>query len=287
MAVSSFGGNQLFKKEEKKAKAFLDSCLQIHYQQQFKMKFIGTLNEFGKIHGFLFHVIERQNKSIVMEYFLEYSAPLEFDKQRLEKDYEILKFTLNASKELESFVLDHYPNALVLSRPIATSDSTFRWVNDIFTAEPLPDEKEKTFMELNLLCDAMANRMNTQDVVFNFFFPIKTRKKIVRKSNHFFEYPKFSKKHTYHYRVDFEKTENEMKIVKELLYDNLNKKNLYKVIEKWKNQNGYEDWEISFLIESSTERDLAFKKFMLKGPNGEKKMGFIHVENYELYFIDN
>ncbi|MCH8554472.1 MAG: hypothetical protein LAT76_04885 [Schleiferiaceae bacterium] len=54
MAVSSFGGNQLFKKEEKKAKAFLDSCLQIHYQQQFKTKFIGTLNEFGKIHFFYF-----------------------------------------------------------------------------------------------------------------------------------------------------------------------------------------------------------------------------------------
>ena len=80
---------------------------------------------------------------------------------------------------------------------------------------------------------------------------------------------------------EFEKTNQK-------LYDNLNdeqSEKLIESIEKWKIQNGFETWEISILTESSIDRDLDFKKFMLSS-NGEKKFGFIKLETKELKFVE-
>ncbi|MCG1037076.1 hypothetical protein [Polaribacter sargassicola] len=280
--------NKMFEKEEKKAIEFMESQITEIYNNQFKTEFIGTWHEFGKIYGFQFYVVENNDYPIVVEYNLENLSPFEFDKQRFEKEYEVIKVKIKASEQLENDIRVYFPKARAISNRIKNHDGTFRWVNKIYSTKPLDKKKDKTFSELDSLCSLLTNKINENKVFFNFYFP-KENDKTEYTDNRFsfFEFENFNKKHIHHYRVDFEKIGEQFEITNQKLYDNLKdgqSERLKKSIKKWKNENGFENWEISLLTESSTERDLEFKKFMLKSSDGEKKFGFIKLETNELKF---
>ncbi|GGG04090.1 hypothetical protein GCM10011344_00600 [Dokdonia pacifica] len=280
------GQNRIFKEEEKKAKEFMESKIVEIYNDQFKTEFIGTWHEFGKIYGFKFYVVENNDNPIAVEYNLENQSPFEFNKEAFEKEYESIKVKIKASEELEKNIRTYFSNARVLSDRIENRDGTYRWVNTIYTAIPLDKAKEKTFSQLDSLCMSLLKNIKEQEVFYNFYFPKKINKaKYSDNRFSFFEYDNFRKKHMYHYRVDFTKNGEQFEKTNQKLYDNLNEKQSGKLkdsIEKWGNKNGFEDWEISLLIESSIDRDLDYKKFMLKSSNGEKKFGFINKESNEI-----
>lgn len=280
--------NKMFEKEEKKAIKFMESQIAEIYNDQFKTEFIGTFHEFGKVYGFRFYVVENNEYPISVEYNLENQSPFEFDKQRFEKEFEAIKVKIKASEQLEKDIRVYYPKARVISNLIENRDGTYRWVNNIYSTKPLDKEKEKVFSELDSLSSLLTKRINENRVFFNFYFP-KENDKTEYTDNRFsfFEFENFNKKHIHHYRVDFEKNGEQFKITNQKLYDNLNdeqSERLKESIKKWKNENGFENWKISLLIESNPERDLEFKKFMLKSSDGEKKFGFIKLETNELKF---
>lgn len=283
------GQNRMFEKEETKAKEFMESRISEIYYDQFKTEFIGTWHEFGKIYGFTFYIIENADYPIAVEYNLANQEPFEFDKQGFEKDYEAIKVKIKTSEELENDIQVYYPNARATANRIENSDGTYRWVNTIYTAKPLKKEKEKTFADLDSLCNLLTNKISEQDVIYNFYFPREIDKtEYTDNRSSFFEFENFNQKHIHHYRVDFEKNGQEFEKTNQKLYDNLNDENSEKLIEsieKWKIQNGFESWEISLLTESSIDRNLDFKKFMLSS-NGEKKFGFINLETKELKFVE-
>lgn len=286
---NSQGQNRMFKKEEKKATEFMESKIAEIYNDQFKTEFIGTWHEFGKIYGFKFYIIENNDYPIAVEYNLGKQEPFEFDKQGFEKEYEAIKVKIRASEQLEKDIQVYYPNARATAERIENRDGTYRWVNNIYTAQPLDTEKGKTFTELNKLCNSFTNKLSEEKAFYNFYFP-KEIDKIEYTDNRFsfFEFDNFSQKHIHHYRVDFIKSGEQFEMTNQKLYDNLKEEQLEKLkdsIEKWKNENGFENWEISLLTESSIDRDLDFKKFMLSS-NGEKKFGFINIETKELKFVE-
>ncbi|MDX6748073.1 hypothetical protein SHK09_14850 [Polaribacter sp. PL03] len=280
--------NKMFEKEKKKAIEFMESQIAEIYNDQFKTEFIGTFHEFGKIYGFQFYVVENNEYPIKVEYNLGNQSPFEFDKQGFEKEYEAIKVKIKASEQLEKDIRVYFPKARATSNRIENRDGTYRWVNNIYSAKSLEKEKEKTFSELDSLCSLLTNKINENRVFFNVYFP-KENDKTEYTDNRFsfFEFDNFNQKHIYHYRVDFEKNGKQFEITNQKLYDNLNdeqSESLKESIKKWKNKNGFENWEISILTESSIERDLEFKKFILKSSDGEKKFGFINLETNELKF---
>jgi hypothetical protein len=279
----------MFEKEEKKAKEFMESKISEIYNDQFKTEFIGTWHEFGKIYGYKFYIIENNDYPIAVEYNLGNQEPFEFDKQGFEKEYEAIKVKIKASEQLEKDIQVYYPNARATADGIENRDGTYRWVNNIYTAKPLEKEKEKTLTELDSLCTLLTKKAIDQKVFYNFYFPRETDKTEYTDNRFsFFEFENFNQKHIHHYRVDFEKNGQEFKKTNQKLYDNLNdeqSEKLIESIEKWKTQNGFETWEISLLTESSIDRNLDFKKFMLS-MNGEKKFGFINIETKELKFVE-
>ncbi|WP_077402829.1 hypothetical protein [Cellulophaga omnivescoria] len=289
LAFGCHGQNRMFEKEEKKATEFMESKIVEIYNDQFKTEFIGTWHEFGKIYGFIFYIIENNDYPIAVEYNLGKQEPFEFDKQGFEKEYEAIKVKIKASKKLEKDIRVYFPNARAIANRIANRDGTYRWVNNIYTAQPLDKEKEKTFTELNKLCSSLTNKLIEEKSFYNFYFPKEIdRTEYTGNRFSFFEFDNFSQKHIYHYRVDYIKSGEQFEISNQKLYDNLKEEQSEKLkdsIEKWKNENGFENWEISLLTESSIDRDLDFKKFML-GLNGEKKFGFINIETEELKFVE-
>lgn len=278
----------MFKKDEKKAKEFMESKIAEIYKDKFKTEFIGTWHEFGKIYGFKFYVIENNDNPIAVEYNLGSQSPFEFEKEAFEKEYESIKIKIRASEELEKNVRTYYSNARVLSNRIENRDGTYRWVNSIYTAIPLDNAKEKTFSELDSLSASLLKDVKEQKVFYNFYFPKEIDSEPYNDNRFtFFEFDNFSKKHIHHYRVDFEKNEGIFEINNRKLYDSLSEEqseNLIKFIEKWKKKNGFSDWEISLLTESSIDREIEQKKFMLKSSSGEKKFGFISKETNEIIF---
>lgn len=289
LAFGCHGQNKMFEKEENKAKEFMESKISEIYNDQFKTEFIGTWHEFGKIYGFKFYIIENNDYPIAVEYNLGSQEPFEFDKQGFEKEYEAIKVKIKASEQLEKDIQVYYPNARAIADRIENRDGTYRWVNNIYTAKPLEKEKGKTFAELDSLCALLTKNIIDQKVVYNFYFPRETDKTEYTDNRFsFFEFEHFNQKHIHHYRVDFEKNVQEFEKTNQKLYDNLNDEQSEKLtesIEKWKIQKGFETWEISLLTESSIDRDLDFKKFMLS-LNGEKKFGFINLETKELKFVE-
>ena len=288
LGCNSQAQNKMFEKEEKKAIKFMESQIAEIYNNQFKTEFIGTFHEFGKIYGFQFYIVENDEYPIAVVYNLGNQSPFEFDKQRFDKEYQAIKAKVRASEALEKDIRVYYPKARAISDRIENSDGTFRWVNTIYSAIPLKKEKEKTFAKLDSLCSLLIKKNNDQEVIYNFYFPKVTDKtKYTDNRFSFFEFENFNQKHIHHYRIDFEKIGEQFKINNKKLYDNLNdeqSERLKESIKKWKSENGFENWEISLLIESSTERDLEFKKFMLKSSDGEKKFGLIKLETKELKF---
>lgn len=289
LAFGCNGQNRMFEKEENKAKEFMESKISEIYNDQFKTEFIGTWHEFGKIYGFKFYIIENNDHPIAVEYNLGNQEPFEFDKQEFEKEYEAIKMKIRASEQLEKSIQVYYPNARATAERIENRDRTYRWVNHIYTAKPFEKEKEKTFEELDLLCDSFMENVSEQKVFYNFYFPRETDKTEYKDNRFsFFEFDKFNQKYIYHYRVDFEKKGQKFEKTNQKLYVNLNDEQSEKLTESignWKNQNGFENWEISLLTESSIDRDLDFKKFMLSS-NGEKKFGFINIETKEIKFTE-
>lgn len=289
LAFGCNGQNKMFEKEEKKAKEFMESKISEIYNDQFKTEFIGTWHEFGKIYGFKFYIIENNDYPIAVEYNLGNQEPFEFDKQGFEKEYEAIKVKIKASEQLEKDIQVYYPNARAIANRIENRDGTYRWVNNIYTAQPLDEEKEKIFMGLNALCNSLTKKLSEEKAFYNFYFPKEIdRTEYTDNRFSFFEFDNFSQKHIHHYRVDFIKSEGQFEMKNQKLYDNLKEEQSEKLkdsIKKWKNENGFETWEISLLTESSIDRDLEFKKFMLSS-KGEKKFGFINLETKELKFVE-
>jgi len=287
---NSQGQNRMFKKKERKAKEFMESKISEIYNNEFKTEFIGTWHEFGKIYGFKFYIIENNDNPIAVEYNLENQDPFEFDKQGFEKQCELIKVKIKSSEQLEKNIQAYYPNARATANRIENSDGTYRWVNNIYTAKPLEKEKEKTFEVLDSLCNLLTKKVSEQKVFYNFYFPRETDKTEYTDNRFsFFEFENFNQKHIYHYRVDFENNGQVFEKTNQKLYDHLTdeqSEKLEKSIKKWKNQNGFKDWEISLLTENSIDRDLEYKKFMLKSSEGEKKFGFIKLETKELKFVE-
>lgn len=282
------GQNKLFEKEENKAKEFMESRISEIYNDQFKTEFIGTWHEFGKIYGFKFYIIENNDYPIAVEYNLGNQEPFEFDKQGFEKEYEAIKVKIRASEQLEKDIQVYFPNARAIANRIENRDGTYRWVNNIYTAQPLDKGKETIFKELNALCKSLTKKLSEEKTFYNFYFPkeIDTTEYTDNRFS-FFEFDNFSQKHIHHYRVDFIKNGEQFEMTNQKLYDNLKEEQSEKLkesIEKWKNENGFKKWEISLLTESSIDRDLDFKKFMLDS-NGEKKFGFINIETKEIKFV--
>jgi hypothetical protein len=278
----------MFEKEEKKAIEFMESKISEIYKEDFNLEFIGTWHEFGKIYGFKFYIIENNDYPIAVEYNLGNQNPFEFDKEAFEKEYESIKIKIKVSEELEKKITTYYPNARVVSNRIENSDGTYRWVNSIYTAIPLDNTKEKTFSEIDSLCTFILQEVKEQKVFYNFYFPKEIDSKPYTDNRFtFFEFENFSKKHIYHYRVDFVKNEEVFEISNRKLYDSLTdeqSENLIESIEKWKKKNGFSDWIISLLTESSLDRKIEQKKFMLKSSSGNKKFGFINKETNEIIF---
>lgn len=287
LAFGCHGQNKMFEKEEKKAKEFMESKISEIYNDQFKTEFIGTWHEFGKIYGFKFYIIENNDYPIAVKYNLGNQEPFEFDKQGFEKEYEAIKLKINASEQLEKDIQVYYPNARAIANRIENRDGTYRWVNNIYTAQPLDKDKEKTFTELNALCNSLTKRLSEEKAFYNFYFPKEIdRTEYTDNRFSFFEFDNFSQKHIHHYRVDFIKSGEQFEMKNQKLYDNLKEEQSEKLkdsIKNWKNENGFETWEISLLTENSIDRDLDFKKFMLSS-NGEKKFGFINLKTKELKF---
>lgn len=288
-SCNSQGQNRMFEKEEKKATEFMEAQIAEIYNDQFKTELIGTWHEFGKIYGFKFYIIENNDYPIAVEYNLGKQEPFEFDKKGFEKEYESIKVKIRASEQLKKDIQVYYPNARATADRIENRDGSYRWVNNIYTAKPLEKEKEKTFAELDSLCTLLTKKVIDQEVIYNFYFPREMDKTEYTDNRFsFFAFENFNQKHIHHYRVDFEKNGQEFKKTNQKLYDNLNDEQSEKLTESignWKNQNGFETWEISLLTESSIDRDLDFKKFMLSS-NGEKKFGFINLETKELKFVE-
>lgn len=281
--------NRMFEQEEKKAKEFMESKISEIYDDQFKTEFIGTWHEFGKIYAFKFYLIENNDNPIVVEYDLGNQNPFEFDKSGFEEEYESIKMKVRASEQLENDIRAYFPNSRAISNRIKNQDGTYRWVNNIYTAEPLNNNKEKVFTELDSLSKSLTKKISGERIFFNFYFPRETDKtEYLDNRFSFFEFENFNQKHIFHYRVDFEKNEQEFEKTNQKLYDNLNDEQSEKLTEsivKWKSQNGYENWKISLLTESKIERDLEYKKFMLSS-DGEKKFGFINIKTKELKFVE-
>jgi hypothetical protein len=289
----SFGCNsqeqdRMFEQQEKKAKEFMESKISEIYNDQFKTEFIGTWHEFGKVYGFKFYLIENNDNPIVVEYDLGNQNPFEFDKSGFEEEYESIKIKVRASEELENNIKPYFPNSRAIANRIKNQDGTYRWVNNIYTAEPL-NEKEKVLKDLDSLSKSLTKNVSGERFFYNFYFPKESDKtKYSDNRFTFFEFENFNQKHIFHYRIDFEKNEQEFKKTNQKLYDNLNdelSKELTESIEKWKNQNSYKNWEISLLNENSIERDLDYKKFMLSS-DGEKIFGFINIESKELKLVE-
>ena len=280
--------NEMFEKEEKKAIEFMESKITEFYNKEFTTEFIGTWHEFGKIYGFKFYLVEDNDHPIAVEYNLGNQSPFEFDKEAFEKEYESIKIKIRASEKLENEIRTYYVNARVLSNRIENQDGTYRWVNSIYTALPLNKNKEKTFSELDSLCNFLSKEIKELKVFYNFHFPKKIDSEPYSDNRFtFFEFDNFSKKHIHHYRVDLKKNEGVFEIYNRKLYDNLNEeqsKKLMESIEKWKKKNGFTDWEILLLTESNIDRNIEQKKFMLKSVDGEKKFGFINIESNEIMF---
>jgi len=288
---NSHGQNPSFEKEEKKAKEFMESQISEIYKEQFITAFIGTWHEFGKIYGFKFYILENNDRPIIVEYNLNNQNPFVFDSQAFEEEYESIKIKIRASEKLEENIRFHYPNARVISEKIKNRDETYRWVNQIYTATPLDNEKDKTLNELDSLSSLLTREVKDQIVVYNFYFPKETD--IKQYSNNrftFFEFENFNQKYLHHYRVDFVNNGETFEITNKQLYDNLSEEeaeNLEESIEDWKMKNGFDNWEISLLIESSIiDRDLEEKKFMLRSQSGERKFGYINIKTHELRFAE-
>ena len=294
IAFISFGcnsqeQNRMFEQQEKKAKEFMESKISEIYDNQFKTEFIGTWHEFGKIYAFKFYLIENNDNPIVVEYDLSNQNPFEFDKSGFEEEYESIKIKVRASEQLENDIRAYFPNSRAISNRIKNKDGTYRWVNNIYTAEPLNNKKEKVFTELDSLSKSLTKKISGERIFFNFYFPRETdTTEYLDNRFSFFEFENFNQKHIFHYRVDFEKNEQEFEKTNQKVYDNLNDEQSEKLTEsivKWKSQNGYENWKISLLTESNIERDLEYKKFMLSS-DGEKKFGFINIKTKELKFVE-
>lgn len=285
-AFNSQGQGITFEKEEKKAKEFMESKILEIYNGQFKTKFVGTWNEFGKIYGFMFYILENKEDPIAVEYNLNNQDPFEFDKNKFEKEYNISNVNVKATKQLENEIQFYYPKAKALANRISNRDSSFRWVNKIYIPRPLESEKERTFTKLDSIVGLLLNETSEKESVYNFYFPKETDStEYTNNQSAFFEFENFYQKYLYHYSVRFEKNDQQFKIIDKKLYDNLNEeqtKKLKRTIRIWRNQNGFEYWDISLLTENDVERNIEFKKFMLKSRDGEKKFGFINFETKEL-----
>ena len=265
----------------------MESKIKETYENQFLVEFVGTWHEFGKIYGFTFYVIENNDYPIAVEYNLGNQTPLEFDKQRFEKEYEGIKIKVRASESLEKDIQVYYPNVRAIADRIENRDGTFRWVNNIYTAQPLDREKEKTFVELNILCKSLAEKLSEKKAFYNFYFPKEIDStKYTDNRFSFFEFDNFSQKHIHHYRVDLIKSGEQFEVTNQKLYDNLKEEQSEKLkdsIMQWKNENGFKNWEISLLTENNIDRDLNLKKFMLDWKE-EKKFGFINLVTGEIIF---
>ncbi len=290
LAFDSFGQKRMFEQEEKAAIAFMESQFSQLYNNQFKIKFIGTVHEFEKIYGYQFLIIETKDRPITVVYNLIHKSPLFFDKTTFEEDYESMKIEIKDSEELENELIHYYPYAIVFSDRIKNSDEKYRWVKNIYTASSLNHDKERIFYELDSISILFTTKIKELDVIYNFYFPIeddlnqKTENRIS-----FFEFENFRNKYIYHYRIDLEKNGAKFKITNREFYDNLNEEQLgilKKKIEDWKKNNGFGEWELSMLTESSIKRNLEEKKFMLESQSGNKKFGFINFKTYALKLED-
>ena len=275
-----------FWKAEKKAKAFMDHTIKESYGDNFIVNFSGTWEEFGKIYGFQFFLVDKEDTSILVEYNLEYSRPFEFDKENFEEQYETMKVSRRASEILEKQISAYYPNAKVLAKRIKNRDSTYRWVNEIYISIPLGNNKETTLSTLDDLCCRFTTDIKEAKVIYNFYFPQKIDVDMNKKNPFsFFEFENFNKKYRHHYRADLEMERDTVEITNRKLHDNLSEKKeqtLKKAIEEWTNKMGLAERKISLLIESRIDRDINQKKFMLTNSTNEKKFGFIALDTYKI-----
>jgi hypothetical protein len=278
----------MFKKEEKKAKEFMEYKISVLYNNQFKAEFIGTLHEFNKIYGFKFYIVENTNNPIEVEYDLGNKEPFEFNKLVFEKAYESIKLRTKVSEKLEKDIRVYYPNARAISDRIENRDGTYYYVNSIYSAKPLEKEKEKTLAELDSLCYLLTFKMSEKEVIYNFYFPKETDEtEYINNRFTFFEFENFRQKYLHNYHVVFKKNEKEFDKTDQKIYDNLSKEQSEKLMEsirQWIIQNGFANWEISLLTESSIDRDLEYKKFIIENLEKVKKFGFINTKTYEIKF---
>lgn len=280
--------NIMFKKEEKKAKEFMEYKISELYNNQFKTEFIGTLHEFRKIYGFKFYIIEKTNNPIEVEYDLGNNEPFEFNKLGFEKAYESIKLRIKISEQLEKEIKVYYPNARAITNRIENRDGTFRCVNTIYSAKPLDKVKGKTLAELDSICYLLTSKISEKEVIYNFYFPEEIDEtEYINNRFTFFEFENFRQKYLHHYRVDFKKKVEKFEKTNQQLYDNLNEEQTEKLREsigQWISQNGFANWEISLLTESSIDRDLEYKKFAIVNSEKVKKFGFINTKSNEIKF---
>ena len=264
----------------------MKTTMKENYQEQYKVDFLGTWHEFGRVYGFQFYIVENKEKPVGLEYYLAYKKPFTFDKKNFEAQLQAVKRTIKDSEELEKSITKYYPNNKALSNRIENKDKSFRYVNSIYTAMPLVNNKQ-TFKVLDSLCATIVKSVVEKEVIYNFYFAKEVDTTLYSDDCFaFFEFDNFNKKYIFHYRVDFEKVKDTFEIVNRKLYDHFDKEqnNVMKAsIEKWQIENvKFIDWKISLLIDDNIKREVLQKKFMLENTLKEKRFGYIHVETLQI-----
>lgn len=282
----TFSCSPLFIMKELKAKKFMKTTLKENYQEQYKVDFVGTWHEFGRVYGFQFYIVENKENPIALEYYLSDERPFAFDKKTFEAQWLAIKRTIQESEELEKKISQYYPNGKAFSDRIENKDSSFRYVNTIYTAMPLMNN-EQTFKALDSLCKTIVSSVEEKEVIYNFYFAKEVDTITYNEDRFaFFAFDNFSRKYTFHYRVDFKKDKDTFEIVNRKLYDDFSeeqKDQLKQSIENWKIQNiDFKDWKLSLLYENNIDREVLHKKFMLENAFKEKRFGYIHVETLQI-----
>lgn len=272
--------------KEYQAKQFVKTQMKAHYDNAFETRFLGTWHEFGKIYGFQFLIVENKEKPIAIDFYLPKEKPFYFNKEAFESEYQRIKEVIKDSETLEKKLQDYYPNVKVLFKKIKNEDNSYRYVINIYTAEPLT-HKDETIKKLDSLSMLVVGGHAEKEVFYNFYFPEAFDNSSFKGDRfEFFSFEHFSEKYIFHYRVDFEKQDENFAIVARNLHDHFNdaqKNRLKKAIESWKMEHiDFKDWKLSLLYDSSIDRDLQQKKFMLENEVGTKKVGYIAIETLQI-----
>ena len=194
--------------------------------------------------------------------------------------YEIHSNPLIDNNSYLKFDTIYIPNKIM---KYILNGENIRFINRQITSK----KANKLFLKLKQVLDVKNDEM-IKHCLTKFINILKQYSEAYEKEYSELKFDNFSQKHIHHYRVDFIKSGEQFEMKNQKLYDNIKEEESEKLkesINKWKNENGFENWETSLLTESSIDRDLDFKKFMLSS-NGEKKFGFINLETKELKFVE-